>query len=437
MKPTILSTDFYQLTMTTAYLLLDQANELAGFEAFVRNIKPVINPNKNYYIFAGEQEVHSFIETIKEEIKTDELLQDFIKLIEPKVPGTVVGKIKEAWKKLDKDFDYTVYPKGGIVKPFIPVFQYYGPKWIGQLIETPIINIINGRTGLETRRRIAPSEETEKLAVLVDSFKGNSDFYEEYKIKLRNRAKEYRESTSKVILESALRRAPGLNIADIITLTALEEGWNGTSNVRAKTHYNCEDSQVGGTMAHSFIMSQIEELDAYEQWNRIFPNSTILIDTYDTIKAVEMLIKHKIKPKCIRIDSEPLDGLAKQVREILDTVGWTDIEIFLSGDLTPERLRKFEEEKVPFDRCMAGTEYANIEGARKLNAGFVYKVVKVVKPKVGIIYPEKKSINKINYPGLKLVMVDKTGKIIVKCKDKKFGLNNINLITPESTTIFD
>ena len=123
----------------------------------------------------------------------------------------------------------------------------------------------------------------------------------------------------------------------------------------------------------------------------------------------------------VRIDVQPLDELARKVRAALDAVGWTDVKIFLSGDITPNMLLAFEESGVPFDACMAGTAYANIAGVEKVNAGFVYKLVQFEK-KTGlnpqIYYPEKKANGKNSYASLKTVEYDKETKTLKVISNK-------------------
>lgn len=80
-----LQTDFYQLSMIAAYIFNDKANNKVGFEGFVRHIKPAVNPNENFYIFNGEQEIIKYIEIVKQEIMTEEFKETFLELIMPKV----------------------------------------------------------------------------------------------------------------------------------------------------------------------------------------------------------------------------------------------------------------------------------------------------------------------------------------------------------------
>ena len=407
-----LQTDFYQLSMSVVAILTDSANDKCGFEAFVRRINESINPDQDFYYFGGAKEVTEFLETAKAELIHPEFLETFISLVETKLPEDkktlYIRLMRDKWKYLDKDFHYTVYPENAKLFPYVPAVQYYGPKFIGFLIETIILNLVNGRTGFNTKDKLDNWDnlyQRDKLRSLVSPEFSNPDIMEDYEAEVIKRAKEYRNSTSKVLLEAGYRRACSHKVANLATFQALNEGWDGTSNTSLAFINDSYIKDIGGTMAHSFVMSQRSELEAYHLWNTIYPNSTILIDTYDTMDGLNKLIEYDIKPACVRIDSEPLVKLARAVRRRLDEVGWSDVQIFLSGDLTPERLSWFEKTNVPFDRCMAGTSFANINGTETVNAEFVYKLVEFEKDGK-TFYPEKKANGKDSRAGLKDIQYD-------------------------------
>jgi nicotinate phosphoribosyltransferase len=446
----ILKTDFYQISMAFAYTLLERerdigggilANTRVGFEAFVRKIKPEVAVGRDYYIFSGEKNVIEFMEKIKDEIRNP--------LFPFTLAGLIAGKIKDEnlrrlymqkffdnFEKLDLDFEYNVYPEFGKLFPYVPAFQYYGPVWIGQLIETYICNLINGRTGYESLPLNDRKNPLLYSVINIDSlYDGVPNYIELYcgeLERLKARAAEYRNSTGKALLEAAFRRAPSLRHAINASKIAMDAGWNGTSNLAAFFEGECPLSFVNGTMAHSFVMLHRVEKEAYVNWNKIFPNSTILIDTYDVMSALEILLQAGIKPAVVRVDSDPIDGYAFQVRAFLDKIKWNDTKIFISGDLTPEVLRDYEERGVPFDMCMAGTKYANIGELANINAGFVYKIVQS-EDTHGVFYPEKKATGKKNYTRLKRFRIVNDKMIIESsspnfCKWKNMDVDTINRI---------
>ena len=71
----LLSTDMYALTMSAAYLLLDQHNTKAGFEAFYRRPNPKINSKDDKYVFYGGFLVRELIRDIKRELEDPQLIE--------------------------------------------------------------------------------------------------------------------------------------------------------------------------------------------------------------------------------------------------------------------------------------------------------------------------------------------------------------------------
>jgi len=407
----LFKTDFYQLSMTTAYILSNHANDLTGFECFVRRVKKQTNPTEQYYLFQQKELVDNAMECIRKELAEPKLFYVFWEIIKHKTDEKFYESLKELWRTLKTDFTYNVLPNNSLIKPFIPVFQYSGPRWVGQILETYVLNLINGKIGLDTYKECYKiNEESPIYKMMHDVVYGNkeSQNYQDYLEKVKTRLKEYRDSTSSILLEAGFRRAPGFNIALDVSVLSKEYGWNGTSNVSASMGNNVPSEYIGGSCAHAFIMSYETELEAFENWNNIYPNSTILIDTYDTKEAIKKLVDANIKPSDVRIDSEPLDDLAFMVREILDKKGWTDVGIFLSGDLTPEKLKEYHDRKVPFNKCMAGTKLLNLDEMNGVNTGLVYKLVEYER-NGKTYFPEKKSTNKGSIAMLKKVIVDYNG----------------------------
>jgi nicotinate phosphoribosyltransferase len=413
----ILTTDFYQITMCFAYLITGKANDTTAFEAFVRHIKPEINSDKDCYIFKGEQEVHNFMKSVKEEIQSPEFTKIFKKMILSKINPSSHEKyspmIDEAIEKVTKDFQYSVSTEDSYVFPLVPVFQYNGPKIWGQLIESKLLNIINGKTGAESFNMFSDMEQSikDKVSMIAGLKPISLEVSEEYHNELEKSSVEFRNSTTKPLFDASFRRAPSFIAAYTATMIAIKNGWNMTSNTFPYFAGELDLDKIGGTMAHAFVMSFETETEAYKVWNEIFPNNTILIDTYDSINAVKILIKENIKPATVRLDSGDLKELSFTIRKMFDEAGWNDVKIFISGDLTPEILSEFEKENVPYDFSMAGTKYVNSGIAQYTNAGFVYKIVQY-KSEGKSFQPQKKAEGKFNYPGLKKVsMVD--GKMIV------------------------
>jgi len=460
----ILDTDFYQITMSAAYLYNGIANRRTGFEGFIRNIKSKVNPsNDQFYIFDGETEIREYIETIKKEIKDPYFIDTFIELVEPAITSPnkleIVKKIKTEWNKIDKDFDYMVVPNGTKVFPMVPVFQFSGSVMIGQLIETMITNIYNGRTGLATLQYLTDNDKLtmisgEELDFLVRLMNNEQFAIDEYTEILNDTAKEFRESTDSILLEAAFRRCPSKETADIASITAINNGWDGTSNVGIYMKHWTDRQKIGGSQAHAFIMSFENERDAFIAWDKIFPGTTMLIDTYDVINAAEMIFEMVrdgiiTAPADVRIDSDPLDEYAEEVDKIFNEYfngkrvsridGGKKIGIFVSGDMDIPVYDDFEFRNIPCSKSMAGTKFVYSDSrVERLNCGFVYKIVEYTNKDGKIIRPEKKATGKSNYPGLKHSVYDsKTNTLTVDCSTDAMGYYRINETNKDTKIIFN
>lgn len=102
---------------------------------------------------------------------------------------------------------------------------------------------------------------------------------------------------------------------------------------------------IGGTHAHSWVMSFPDELTAFRAYAEVFPeNCLLLVDTYDTLSsgipnAITVFNELRAKgyePTGIRLDSGDLAFLSRQARKMLDAAGFPNAKIFASGDLDEE-----------------------------------------------------------------------------------------------------
>lgn len=419
----LFNTDFYQVSMMLAYILRGIESELAGFEAFVRRINPNVT-TKSAYRFGGEEGLKAFICNIQGEITDPELLNTFLELITPKITHNrdeVVATVKSRWKHLieNASFQYNVAGDFTVVKPQVPVFQYWGPRWLGQLIETPVLNMINGETARNTSGK--PPHD---LMAYVDA--------------VTEQAKLARHATDKPLLEGGFRRAPSFPQALIASNIAITNGWNGTSNIAAAQAGMVPYTSLGGTMAHSYVLSFEKELDAFIFWDKIFPHTTHLVDTNNVLSAVQMIIDAGIRPSDVRIDCSPIDTLCIETRKLLDKHGLHDVGIYPSGDMSPGLIRMLEQQGIPLTKTMIGTKYVNPPGFEDQESGFVYKLVQYIRED-RTIFPVKNTVDKKNYPGLKNVYA-KGNKIFVDCSGKLdwFGFEAYSLrkVDDEAEVIF-
>jgi nicotinate phosphoribosyltransferase len=103
-----------------------------------------------------------------------------------------------------------------------------------------------------------------------------------------------------------------------------------------------------------------------------------------------------ITVRAVRLDSGDIDGLSRQVREILDMAGLADVAIVASGDLDEHRIAALGASGAPIDSFGVGTQLGTSGDAPSLGA--VYKLVEDAGgPRV------KLAAGKVTLPGRKQV----------------------------------
>ena len=111
------------------------------------------------------------------------------------------------------------------------------------------------------------------------------------------------------LFEFGARRGHGPLAGLLAARSAMIAGFDGTSHVEAARRLGIP---AVGTMAHSWIQSFPTEAEAFATFARIFPgNTTLLVDTYDTLEGVRLAAAIEPPVQAIRIDSGDL-GCARQ-----------------------------------------------------------------------------------------------------------------------------
>jgi len=353
-----LSTDFYELTMASAYFSSNQTDKLAIFEMYVRKLPK----NRNYLVIAGLEHVINFLLNLK--FKNEHI--DFLK-------NHNIFKGSE-----EKFFDYLLdlkftgnlwaVPEGSIIFANEPIIRIEAPIIEAQLVETFILSVINFQTLIAS-----------KASRIVNASCGTP------------------------VVEFGFRRAHGPLAALLASRSSFIAGCVGTSNTLASYEFGIPSN---GTMAHSFIMSFKNEETAFKEFIKIFPDGFLLVDTYDSIKAVKKIIQNKIICKGLRLDSGDLLQLSKDIRKLLDDEGYYSTKIMASGDLNEYIITDLKNKKAPIDFFGLGTELTTSRDEPVLNG--IYKLVAIkqyskTKNKYEIFYKMKTSVNKISYPGPKQV----------------------------------
>ena len=163
----------------------------------------------------------------------------------------------------------------------------------------------------------------------------------------------------RTVLDFGSRRAHGTDAALKGARAAYVAGAAATSNVLAGKKYGIA---LTGTMAHSFIQSFTTESEAFRAFERLFPETTLLVDTYDTVAGVEKVtaLARELGATCriwaVRLDSGDLLQLSRQAREVLDQSGLKSLQIFASGGLDEHRIAELIAKRAPIDGFGVGTD---------------------------------------------------------------------------------
>ena len=362
-----LTTDFYELAMAQGYFL-KKHNPRVVFDMFYRT-----NPfNGGYLIFTGLEELLTKLENFrfsKEDI-------DYLRSL---------GQFDESFLSYLSDYrfhgDIYAFDEGTPVFPGEPLIRVESDLIDAQLVETIILNTVNFQSLIAT-----------KASRMVLATKGRG-----------------------AIMEFGLRRAQGEDGGHSASRASFIGGTKVTSNTYAGKKY---DIPVAGTMAHSWIMSFENEVEAFRAFAELYPDNAIfLIDTYDTLTSgidsaikVGLEMKKKGKRIGVRIDSGDLSYLSKAVRRKLDEAGLTNATICISNDLTEEIILNLVNDGAPIDSWGIGTHL--VTGGNQASLNGVYKLA--AKEEDGIFIPTLKvssSYEKTTNPGIKQVyrFFDKSG----------------------------
>lgn len=368
-----LLTDLYQLTMSQAYFDEEMQDDVAVFELFIRRLPH----NRNFFLAAGLQEALEYLTNLTFTLDDITYLRQQQFFSEP---------FLHFLRNLTFTGDVYAMPEGTPFFPYEPVLQIIAPIVQAQIIESRLINILHLQT-------IIASKAARCVLAAPDKF----------------------------LIDFGMRRAHGLEASLAMARAAYLVGFNGTATVLAGKMY---DIPVYGTMAHSYVEAHTLEEDAFLMFAKSQPHNLVfLIDTYDTEKGAETVVKiapqlkaQGMKINAVRLDSGDLGQHAIKVRKILDDANLTEVKIFCSGDLDENKLQKLSQTNYPIDGFGVGTKVATSYDAPSLDC--VYKLQEYAgKPK------RKLSENKATWPGRKQVyrFYETAGKFdhdIITCYDE-------------------
>jgi nicotinate phosphoribosyltransferase len=179
----------------------------------------------------------------------------------------------------------------------------------------------------------------------------------------------------RAVVDFGIRRMHGTDAALKSARAFHIAGVDATSNVLAGQVHGVP---VTGTMAHSYIQSFDDELQAFRNFLAVYPDTVLLVDTYDTLEGVRKVVTlaeelgDGFRVRGVRLDSGDLGVLARGARSILDEAGLEGVEIFASGGLDEWSIRNLVRSGAPIDGFGVGTGMGVSSDAPSLD--LVYKL---------------------------------------------------------------
>ena len=382
-----LLTDLYQVTMMQGLFFEGKGEQQCVFDRYYRT-----NP------FGGAYTVVAGLEHLIEFVQNLQFTDDDIAYL--KSTGFFMDEFLHHLKTFHFTGDIYAMPEGTVAFPQEVLLRVHAKKNEAILLETALSMIMNHESLLATKAR-----RTRVVA-------GDD-----------------------MLMEFGLRRAQGKSAAVYGARATIIGGFDATSNLLSGAKFNVP---VVGTMAHSWVMSFSNELDAFRAYVRQFPNNLILlVDTYNTLQqgvpnAIEVFKEMKAagtlpKKYGIRLDSGDLTYLSKEARELLRQAGFGDAVIAASNDLDEHLISELKRQGAEISSWGVGTNLITAEGSPAL--GGVYKLAGQYEdnrfvPKIKL----SDNVEKISNPGIKNVV-----RIIDKKSGKMKG--DIIVLNEESISV--
>jgi nicotinate phosphoribosyltransferase len=304
-----LLTDLYELTMMQAYHR-EGLHQPAAFDLFFRKL----GASRNYLVAAGLESVLTYLEDLRFSERDLAYLES-------------LGMFSRDFLDHLADFRFTgdirAVPEGTPVFADEPVIEVVAPLPQAQLIETFVLNQIHHQTLMAS-----------KAARVVDAA-GDTPVVDFGARRMHG-------------IDASLKAARAFHIAGVAA----------TSNVLAGQAYGLP---VSGTMAHSYIEAHPDEVAAFEAFAATYPETVLLVDTYDTLEGVRRVADmarrwgEAFRVRAIRLDSGDLGELARGSRAILDDAGLDQVGIFASGSLDEYAIARLKADGAPIDGFGVGT----------------------------------------------------------------------------------
>lgn len=321
-----LLTDLYELTMLQAYWR-EGLSDTATFSLFVRSLPR----ERNFLLACGLDDVLTYLEALHLNqaaldclAERKEFSRDFLRWLSGlRFTGDVYA--------LDEGTPFFAQE---------PVLEVVAPIAEGQLVETFLVNQIHLQTMLASQA-----------------------------------ARCVAAAGKRPVIDFGLRRLPGTDAGLKAARAFFIAGVQSTSNVLASCIYGVP---VSGTMAHSYVQAHDRESDAFREFAKLYPESVLLVDTYDTLDGVRKVVRlseelgDRFRVRAIRLDSGDLASLSREARVILDRAGLQRVAIFASGGLDEYRIDALVRAAATIDGFGVGLGLGYSAGVTGLDA--VYKL---------------------------------------------------------------
>ncbi|MFL6291892.1 MAG: nicotinate phosphoribosyltransferase [Thermoanaerobaculia bacterium] len=361
-----LLTDLYELTMAYGYWRSGTHTKEAVFHHHFR--RPPFG--SGFTVACGLAPVIEFIEHFHFD---DDDLAYLAGLLGNDGKPLFDGEFLDMLRGLRFECDVDAVPEGTVVFPHEPLIRVRGPILQAQILETPLLTILNFQTLIAT-----------KAARVCLAAQGDT------------------------VLEFGLRRAQGIDGGLSASRAAYAGGCHGTSNVLAGKLFGLP---VGGTHAHSWVLSFDTELESFEAYARAMPNNCVfLVDTYNTLEGVRHAVEvgrwlreQGREMLGVRLDSGDLAWLSREARRILDEGGFPEARVYASSELDEHLVESLKLQGAKIAVWGVGTNLVTAKDDPAL--GGVYKLTAVREPGEPWKYKVKLSEQavKITTPGIQQV----------------------------------
>jgi len=344
-------TDLYELAMAASYFEQNMFAP-ATFSLMVRQYPP----KRSYLVSAGLDPLLDYLESFH--FRPDDL--EYLEQT-----SLFPDKFLQFLEALRFTGEVRAVPEGRIAFCHEPLVEITAPVMQAQLVETFVINSINLSTLVATKA-----------------------------------SRCYYAAGKRGLVDFSLRRTHGMDAGLMVARSSYIGGFIGTSNVQAGKIY---DLPIYGTMAHSYVESFAREIESFRAFAKSFPDSTtLLIDTYDTLagarKAVTVAREMRqagLTLRAVRLDSGDMVQLSREVREILDESGFSEVKIFASGGFDEFKIQKILTAGASIDAFGVGTKMGVSADAPYLDMAYkmvVYNgrpVMKLSSGKVSLAGPKQ------------------------------------------------